>query len=529
MRQKKLTQNFSKIKFNNIDNKIFYCLITLISFSFTFYYGYLGVSPLDSFLIFDAGHKVLNGIHPFKDYWSISGPLLDYIQSILFFIFKTNWFSYVLHAALINSLLAIIVFYFFIIIELQKINSFIYSLSVSILAYPAVGTPFMDHHAVIFSLISVIYLTLGLLKDRKIYWFLSATFLILSFFSKQIPSAYLGIIFIFFILIHYFKKKKGLKKNTNYFFIGGLFSLTVILIIFFVNSIPLDNFLVQYILYPMTIGGDRITGLNIDLNNIIFQFKFIYFSLLPLIIVFFVIFKKNFRKESEKTDLLVLILFFLTFVIYIYVQLLTKNQILIFFLIPFYLGVSHFYTRKYYRRNFVEVFIFLILIITTLKYHYNYNQNKKFMDFVNTDFKLAINAKVIDKKFIGLKWITPKYSKNPKHEIKLINASKEIILKDNKNKIIISNYQILSVVTKTKNYAPNKWFDPRSVPSKDNKYFKTYKNFFIESLKEQKIQNIYTIGKNKVNYFKFLNIDNCMNYNKVNEILFVANIEKCLK
>ena len=173
MRQKKLTQNFSKIKFNNIDNKIFYCLITLISFSFTFYYGYLGVSPLDSFLIFDAGHKVLNGIHPFKDYWSISGPLLDYIQSILFFIFKTNWFSYVLHAALINSLLAIIVFYFFIIIELQKINLFIYSLSVSILAYPAVGTPFMDHHAVIFSLISVIYLILGLLKDRKIYWFLS--------------------------------------------------------------------------------------------------------------------------------------------------------------------------------------------------------------------------------------------------------------------------------------------------------------------------------------------------------------------
>ena len=270
MRQEKLTQNFSKIKFNNIDNKIFYCLITLISFSFTFYYGYLGVSPLDSFLIFDAGHKVLNGIHPFKDYWSISGPLLDYIQSILFFIFKTNWFSYVLHAALINSLLAI--FVFFIIIELKKINSFIYSLSVSILAYPAVGTPFMDHHAVIFSLISVIYLTLGLLKDKKIYWFLSATFLILSFFSKQIPSAYLGIIFIFFILIHYFKIKKGLEKNTNYFFIGGLFSLIVILIIFFVNGIPLDNFLVQYILYPMTIGGDRITGLNIDLNNIIFQF-----------------------------------------------------------------------------------------------------------------------------------------------------------------------------------------------------------------------------------------------------------------
>ena len=33
----------------------------------------------------------------------------------------------------------------------------------------------------------------------------------------------------------------------------------------------------------------------------------------------------------------------------------------------------------------------------------------------------------------------------------------------------------------------------------------TYKNFFIESLKEQKIQKIYTIGKNKVNYFICIN------------------------
>ena len=151
------------------------------------------------------------------------------------------------------------------------------------------------------------------------------------------------------------------------------------------------------------------------------------------------------------------------------------------------------------------------------------------MYFVNTDFKLAINAKNIDKKFQGLQWITPKYSTNPKHEIKLINEIKEIIQKDETNKIIISNYQILSAIILTKNYAPNKWFDTRSVPSKDNRYFQIYKDFFIENLKKQKIQNIYTIGKNKVKYFTFINENNCMSYNQINEILFLSNIEKCLK
>ena len=119
----------NKINFNQINKKIFYFLIILNSFFFTFYYGFRGIFPLDSFLIFDAGFKVLNGVHPFKDYWSITGPILDYIQSILFFLFDVNWFSYVLHAALINCLIAVIVFYFFESLGLKRIYSFLYSVS----------------------------------------------------------------------------------------------------------------------------------------------------------------------------------------------------------------------------------------------------------------------------------------------------------------------------------------------------------------------------------------------------------------
>ena len=100
MQQKKLTTNLNK-KSSIIQKNFFYLLILIIiSFSFTCYSGYRGVYPIDSFIIFDSGYKVLNNIHPFKDYWSITGPFLDYLQSIFFLIDKLVY--YVLHAASMN-------------------------------------------------------------------------------------------------------------------------------------------------------------------------------------------------------------------------------------------------------------------------------------------------------------------------------------------------------------------------------------------------------------------------------------------
>ena len=529
MQQKKLTLALNKINFNQINKKIFYFLIILNSLFFTFYYGFRGIFPLDSFLIFDAGYKVLNGVHPFKDYWSITGPILDYIQSILFFLFKVNWFSYVLHAALINCLLAVIIFYFFINIGLKKIYSFLYSLSASILAYPSVGTPFMDHHGAIFSLISIIFFILAFLNDNKKLWFLSSLFLVFSFFSKQIPAAYIGIILGILIIIYKIILKESINKNIFYFVLGGCVGIIFFLGLFIFNQIPIHNFLIQYIFYPITIGEERVSSINFDFQSIFLQFKFIYFSLLPIILISFFILNKNNKSYENKKDLLVILSLLCTFFIFIYSQLLTKNQILIFFLIPFYLGIAHYYINKSFDKKFFQIFLIIFLIGTTLKYHISYNENKKFMELSNADFNIAVDANILDKKLKGLKWITPRYTHSPSEELKILKEIKEIILKDRTKKIVVSNYQIFHSITDNLNYAPNKWFDPRSVPSKNNKYFENYKIFFIENLKKQNISHIYTIGKNKVKYFSFINIKNCMNYKQVNELLFLANVENCFK
>ncbi len=514
---------------NNIFyKKYFYTiLLILISILFTFYYGFIGVYPIDSFLIYDAGYKITTGNHPFKNYWSITGPILDYIQYFFFKIFGVSWFSYVLHSATINLLATLIFFHFFNQINLNLFYSFIYSLSISILAYPSVGTPFMDHHAVIFSAISVVFLILAFIKDKNIYWFFIPIFLFASFLSKQIPSSYLLILFLISICIFsiFFSTKNY--KNFTYLFYGGLLSIFFLLLIFFINNIPIKNFLVQYFLYPLEIGKDRSSAVEFDLNNVIFQFKFIYFSLIPIGYILFKLIRDSYSSDVKK-DIFILVFILSSVSLFIFAQLMTKNQILIFFLIPLILGISHYFCDKYLKNKLFIYFLVTILIISTIKFHLRFNENKKFMELANIDLKLAVDSVDLDESLANLKWITPKYPKNPQDEIRNLIEIKEIILSDKTKKIIISDYQILPSILKLNTVTPNKWFDNLSVPNKDNKYFKEYKNFFIKNLISQKIETIFVFKDEEV-FLEGIFQTNCYTKENIKELLFKMNIKKCLE
>lgn len=523
MLQKKLIQILNKISYKK-NYYIFFLIVS--SYLFTYYYGFIGIFPIDSFLIYDAGYKVLNGYHPFKDYWSITGPILDYIQFVFFKFFGTNWLSYVLHAATINALITIVFFYFFTQLEIKLIYSFLYSLGVSILAYPSVGTPFVDHHAVIFSAASVVFLILAFIKDRPIYWFLTPILLFISFLSKQIPSAYLLIVFLVFIFFFGILFSSKNYKFLIYLFCGTILSLFIFISFLLINKIPFDNFLIQYFYYPLEIGKDRGSRINFNLNNVFFQFKFIYFSLLPLIFIFFKLIKKKINQEIVK-DYFLLSFILLTTSLFILAQILTKNQILIFFLIPFLLGISHYFSKKYGNNRIIIIFLISILAISTIKFHLRFNENKKFMELSNVDLKLAVKAGTLDKSLDGLKWITPN-NPNPDREIYELIRIKEIISSDNTKKIVISDYQILPSILNLKSTPPNKWFDTLSVPSRNNKYFRNYKDFFTESLMSQNIETIF-VFKDKEKYLENIFSKDCYTRENLNKSLFKIKIKKCFK
>ena len=160
-------------------------ILFLLSLLVNQYYGNKGVFPVDSFSHFDTGFRILLGEYPFKDYWIVSGPIIDYLQAIIFYFFGVSWQTYVLHGSLINVLASIATFAVLKNLKLNIYYSFFYTLCFSVLAYPISGTPFVDLHSTFFSLLGIYSLILGIKKEEKNIGFYFLYFLLLPFFLNK--------------------------------------------------------------------------------------------------------------------------------------------------------------------------------------------------------------------------------------------------------------------------------------------------------------------------------------------------------
>ena len=181
-----------------------YIFLAISSFCINFYVGSNGVFPQDTFIHYDNAYRILLGDAPIKDYWIVHGFIIDYIQAIFFKIFGNNWYSYLIHSSFFNVLITTSSYYIFRLIKIEAILAFVLSISISFLAYPVSGTPFLDLHSTFFSLLAIYFLILGVEKEKNIYWLSGSLFLCLAFFSKQVPAAYTIVGLSFVILLEEF-------------------------------------------------------------------------------------------------------------------------------------------------------------------------------------------------------------------------------------------------------------------------------------------------------------------------------------
>ena len=72
-------------------------LIAIFGISINFYYGSIGVFPVDTFAHYDLANGIIHNHLPFRDYWVMSGPIIDLIQALIFNLFGTSWTSYLMH------------------------------------------------------------------------------------------------------------------------------------------------------------------------------------------------------------------------------------------------------------------------------------------------------------------------------------------------------------------------------------------------------------------------------------------------
>ena len=470
------------------------------------YTGNRGIFPIDSFGHFDSGYRILNGEHPFKDYWIVSGFLIDYLQSIIFYVFGINWQTYLFNASLLNGCISLLVYFLLINLGLNVKLSFFYTICFSILAYPSSGTPFVDHHSALLSLAALILLIKAINTNKLHLWFLVPIFLFTAFLSKQVPAAYIFLVVILLIIFHLTHQTK---KDFFRIFFTLTFSSTItfifLIIFFIINNVDINLFLTQYLYYPTTIGEGRYQTINYDLKNSFLNFKFIYLALFFLVFFSYEKLKhknENFYKDINFKILIICILLFVALAQHI---IFTKNQIFIFFLIPFFLGLANIQlnncSEKY--QKYLKIILVIFCIGITLKYHIRFNIERKFHELNTVKFSQAIDSKYLSKKFTGLKWITPNSKNNNEIslELELLKDVEKILRSDESNKIILTNYSFYSVLIDENISGYSRWYpgDNSAFPIKGNRYFDNFRDLIIKTFKSKEIKTIYIMPDIKEN------------------------------
>lgn len=489
--------NDSILTKKNISYLIFSIVIFIYSILINQLSGNNGVVPVDSFSHFDTSEQILKNIYPIRDYWMNNGFLINFMQAIFFNLFGLNWQSYVLHASLFNALLALVTFSFFNNLQIKKHYSFFYAMCFATLFYPTSGTPSVYFHSSMFSLISIYSFISCYLNKSNLLAFLTPIFVIIGFLCAQIPSAYIGVLIIFGFFFIAFKEK----QLFLFFILGSITSLILLIVFLKIAKIELFDFIKQHILFPLSIGSSRVLN-NVDayarlsditIDRVIFDFKFIYIFWLPLFIITFrnILFKKKIDIEKNFINFF----FLTTVIIFLFYQLTTNNQLFIYFLIPVTAGVLHYNLANFNSHTKMRFIFIMLIIFTTFKYGYRNIIEKRFNDFQWTDMSVSMDANMISSKLHGLKWVTPLnwgLSRDVKKEIQIINDLKLLMKKDTRNKVLMTNFQLFSIISDNNIfYIQSAFFRNATNPDENSKFYKYYSQKINQFLKKNNILVVY--------------------------------------
>ena len=385
-------------------------------------------------------------------------------------------------------------------LKLEKTFALFYTLCLSLLAYTVSGTPFVDLHATFFCLFAVYSTILAIKKpSSKFYWVLMSICFFLAFLSKQVPTSYMIILYSLIIFPYLIIKKNFIVLRIILFSVVAL-SLIFVLVLKKLN-IDFELFYIQYFDFPSSIGSERALKVSVNLKSLFSHYKFIF---VPIIfIIFFKVRMLLSHKVKFYSDDIICSLVILSFAFsLIFHQILTKNQIYIYFLIPLLCAYFHadILQEKFNTKDkFIYLIIFLV-IFSTVKYHLRFNENRKFHELVNVDISQSVKSEHLSKNLKGIFWITPFYKESPKEELKMLN--KVIIELDNKQNdvMLLTNYLFLDSLTEKKLNSPSRTHtdDGISIPMPGNKHYESYKKFLKKKIKKNSINEIYFIKSEKI-------------------------------
>lgn len=154
------------------------------------HYGYHGLHPLDSGIVFEGAWRLMCGEQFITDFDTPNGFVPIQIQVLFFKLFGVNWWAYRLHAGIFNGLFGLMVFWILGMAGSQRLVSFTMAVLSCVVFYPPMGVPYMEQHAFFFLLLGVALTLRALRPGARVHWWLAlvpATWM-LAILSKQNPG-----------------------------------------------------------------------------------------------------------------------------------------------------------------------------------------------------------------------------------------------------------------------------------------------------------------------------------------------------
>ena len=150
----------------------------------------------------------------------------------------------------------------------------------------------------------------------------------------------------------------------------------------------------------------------------------------------------------------------------------------------------------------------------------------------NTRIENSYNFVNFDKKFKGLKWISP-YFQNPQDEIENLILLRKILKEKKSNVMLITEYKFYSLLLEKKLFSPSRTFDNISYPKKNSSYYQAYKDFLKKIVIKNNITDIIVfekteIKKERLDHLVFNYIpDDCFNEIKIQKFITKLEIKIC--
>lgn len=145
---------------------------------------------IDDGLITDAAWKIVNGMIPFRDFYTIQGLSAAFTEAPFLAIFGNNVNATTIHVSVVNGLASAVVFWILSIAGLGRLVSFCFAFMTAWIFYGPQGQAFSVQHGVLYYFFAV---ALGLwavecassVRARRLAWFSAGVLMVMSFFGKQ--------------------------------------------------------------------------------------------------------------------------------------------------------------------------------------------------------------------------------------------------------------------------------------------------------------------------------------------------------